>query len=131
MAPRLPLRLLAAAALAGAAGADHGRYRGLKEDSALFVELGGRVALPTARFCKVCTVGGGCEVVTPGRPVMATGYAVYATTVPLNSTHSLYELPPPVDAAGIVGLFGSADERCQVSRLCGARAAAPFWLDRP
>jgi len=26
---------------------------------------------------------------------------------------------------------GSEDERCQVSRLCGARAAAPFWLDRP
>ena len=78
----------------------------------LFVELGGRVAVPKkAHFCKVCTLGGGCEVVTPGRPVMATGYTVYAKTRPLNATHSLCELPP-VDAAGTVGLFGSEDEDC-------------------
>lgn len=78
----------------------------------LFVELGGRVTLPKkVRFCKICTLGGGCEVVTPGRPVMATGYTVYAKTRPLNATHSLCELPP-VDAAGTVGLFGSEDQDC-------------------
>lgn len=78
----------------------------------LFVELGGQVALPKkARFCKICTLGGGCEVVTPGRPVMATGYTVYAKTRALNATHSLCELPP-VDAAGTVGLFSSEDQDC-------------------
>eukprot|EP01043_Picozoa_sp_COSAG02_P021753 COSAG02_NODE_1114_length_14502_cov_140.830035_1_plen_354_part_10 len=84
----------------------------LDDPDALYVELGGAVAMPKAnRYCKVCTVGGGCEVVTPGRPVTATGYTVYAKTTPLNATHVRCELPP-VDAAGTVGLFGSTDERC-------------------
>ena len=80
---------------------------------ALFVELGGQVAVAkAARFCKVCTLGGGCEVITKGRPLMATGYTVYAKTTLLNATHALCTLPP-VDAAGIAGLFLSTDAHCE------------------
>jgi hypothetical protein len=107
----LPL-LVAAHGVGTAVTASPSDRRGPLAVRPLFVELGGAVALPrAARFCKVCTLGGGCEVITPGRPVMATGYTVFAQTRPLNATHSLCELPP-VDAAGTVGLFGSEDEHC-------------------
>eukprot|EP01044_Picomonas_judraskeda_P002436 COSAG03_NODE_175_length_11150_cov_7.837691_9_plen_625_part_00 len=80
---------------------------------ALYVELGGCAAIPTAPFCKVCTLGGGCEA--PGwlgslRPVMATGYTLYAHAVYYNDTHSMCTLPP-VDAAGPVALFSSHDNK--------------------